>query len=167
MPYGTTSWSTLAHVMPSCLLTHWGRDKMAAIFPDDIFKCIFLNETVWISIKIPVKFIPKGPINNMPALFQIMAWRRPGDKPLSETMMVTLLTHICITRPQWVKAQTLIVKYTLRNKFQWSFNLNSDFLIEENVFQNAVCKMVTILSTVQCVKIAKFLIKPILISYVW
>ena len=69
-------------------------------FPDDIFKCIFLNENVWISIKIPVKFVPKGPINNIPALFQIMAWRRPGDKPLSETMMVTLLTHICVTRPQ-------------------------------------------------------------------
>ena len=24
-----------------------------------------------------------------------MAWRRPGDKPLSEPMMVSLLTHIC------------------------------------------------------------------------
>ena len=31
-----------------------------------------------------------------------MAWRRPGDKPLSETMMVGLLTHICVTLPQWV-----------------------------------------------------------------
>ena len=31
-----------------------------------------------------------------------MAWRRPGDKPLSEPMMVRLPTHICVTRPQWV-----------------------------------------------------------------
>ena len=31
-----------------------------------------------------------------------MAWRRPGDKPLSEPMMVSLMTHICVTRPQWV-----------------------------------------------------------------
>ena len=31
-----------------------------------------------------------------------MAWRQPGDKPLSEPMMVNLLTHICVTRPQWV-----------------------------------------------------------------
>ena len=31
-----------------------------------------------------------------------MAWRRPGDKPLSEPMMVSLLTHICVARPQWV-----------------------------------------------------------------
>ena len=33
---------------------------------------------------------------------QIMAWRQPGDKPLSEPLMVNLLTHICVTRPQWV-----------------------------------------------------------------
>ena len=73
-------------------------------FPDDIFKRIFLNENVWISIKISLKCIPNCPINNIPALVQIMAWRRPGDKPLSEPMMVRLPTHICVTRPQWVKA---------------------------------------------------------------
>ena len=71
-------------------------------FADDTFKRIFLNENVIISIKISLTFIPKGPINNIPALVQIMAWRRPGDKPLSEAMMVSLLTHICVTRPQWV-----------------------------------------------------------------
>ena len=71
-------------------------------FPDDILKCIFLNENIWILIKISLKFVPKGPINYIPALVQIMAWRRPGDKPLSEPMMVSLLTHICVTRPQWV-----------------------------------------------------------------
>ena len=32
-----------------------------------------------------------------------MAWRRSGDKPLSEPMMVSLLTHICVTRLQWVE----------------------------------------------------------------
>ena len=32
-----------------------------------------------------------------------MAWRCPGDKPLSEPKMVSLPTHICVTRPQWVK----------------------------------------------------------------
>ena len=67
------------------------------------FKCIFLNENVWTSIKILVKFIPKCRIDNIPALVQIMAWRRQGDKPLFESMMVRSLTHICITRPQWVK----------------------------------------------------------------
>ena len=62
-------------------------------FPDDIFKCIFLSENMWISIKISLKFVPKGTINNIPALVHIMAWRRPGDKPLSEPL-VSLLTHI-------------------------------------------------------------------------
>ena len=70
-------------------------------FADDTFKRIFLNENVRILIKIPMKFVPKGPINNYPALVQIMAWCRSGDKPLSEPMMVSLLTHICVTRPQW------------------------------------------------------------------
>ena len=42
-------------------------------FADDIFKCNFLNENVWISIGISLKFVPKDPINNIPALVQIMA----------------------------------------------------------------------------------------------
>ena len=71
-------------------------------FEDDIFKWIFLNESVWITIKISLKFVPKGPINKIPSLVQIMAWRRPGDKPLSEPMMVDLPTHICVSQPQWV-----------------------------------------------------------------
>ena len=70
--------------------------------PDDIFKCIFVNENVLIWIQILLKFVHKGSINNIPSLIQIMACRRPGDKSLSESMMVSLLTHICIARPQWV-----------------------------------------------------------------
>ena len=65
-------------------------------FPDDIFKRIFLNENVWVSLKISLKFVPKVPINTIPALVQTMAWRRPGDKPLSEPMLFSLLTHICV-----------------------------------------------------------------------
>ena len=37
-------------------------------FADDILKCIFLNENVRILIKISLKFVPKGPINNIPSL---------------------------------------------------------------------------------------------------
>ena len=72
-------------------------------FADLIFKCVFLNENEWISLRISLKFVPKVRINNIPSLVQIMAWRRSGDKPLSEPMMVSLPTHICVTRPQWVK----------------------------------------------------------------
>ena len=80
-------------------------------FPDDIFKSIFFNENVSIAIKISLKFVPKGTINNIPALVQIMAWHRSGDKLLSEPIMVILPTHICVTRPQWVN--TLIPSVTL------------------------------------------------------
>ena len=73
-------------------------------FTDDIFKRILFNENIWIWIKISQKFVPKGPINNIPALVQIMAWRRPGDKPLSEPVMVSLPTHLCVTRPRWVES---------------------------------------------------------------
>ena len=80
------------------------------VFDNFLFKSIPMikvptevHNSVWIPNKISLKFVPKGPINNTSALVQIMAWRHPGDKPLSELMMVSLPTHICVTRPQWVK----------------------------------------------------------------
>ena len=69
---------------------------------DDIFKCIFLNGNLLISLEISLKFVPGIRINNIPALVHIMAGRRPGDKPLFEPMMVTLLMHVFITQPQQV-----------------------------------------------------------------
>ena len=60
-----------------------------------IFKYISFNENVWISIKSSLIF-SKGPIHNIPSLVQMMAWRRPGDKPLSEQMLVGLLAHMCM-----------------------------------------------------------------------
>ena len=73
-------------------------------FPDNSFRWIFLNENVWNFIKISLKFGPKGSINNISALVQIMVWRLVGTKPLSEPMMVSLLKHLCVTWPQWVKS---------------------------------------------------------------
>ena len=89
-------------------------------FADDIFKRIFFNENVWISIKISLKFVPKGPINNIPALVQIMAWRRSGDKALSEPMMVSLPTHICVTRPQWVKKRPVMQIFDFSSPAAWT-----------------------------------------------
>ena len=76
--------------------------KNGRLFADDTFKRIFLKGNIRISTKNSLKFVPKGLVNKIPTLVLIMAWRRPGDKPLSEPMMVSLPTHICITRPQWV-----------------------------------------------------------------
>ena len=56
-------------------------------------KCIFF---------ISLKFVHKGPLNNIPAFIQMMAWCLSGGKPLSEPMMVSLLTHVCVTFPLWV-----------------------------------------------------------------
>ena len=79
-------------------------------FADDIFNGISLIANVWIPIKISLKYVPRGPINNIPALVRIMVWRRPGDKPLSEPMMDSLPTHICVIRPQWVNAISHLTK---------------------------------------------------------
>ena len=59
---------------------HLRLDKMVAILEDDIFKCIFLNETDRIPSPISLKFVPMSPVNNEAALGQVMAWRGTGDK---------------------------------------------------------------------------------------
>ena len=85
-------------------------------FADDIFKCIFFSENVWTLIKISLKFVPKVPINKIPALVQIIAWSRPGDSPLSEAMLLSLTMHICITQPQWVNMACIsieVVEYSM------------------------------------------------------
>ena len=86
-------------------------------FPDDIFKRIFLNGNVRIALKISLKFVPKGTIDNI-SVVQIMARGRPGDMQLSESMMVSLLIHICVTWPQWVCLHTHCSPFAL----QWRQN---------------------------------------------
>ena len=95
---------SLLHLAPcKTALTHWGGDKMAGIyFTEDAFKCIFSNGNVWISFTISM-FVPYDPVDNIPTLVQIMAWCRLGDKPLTESMMVRLPTHICVTLPKRVR----------------------------------------------------------------
>ena len=70
-------------------------------FTDDIFKS--LNENWCNLIEISLKFVPNVPLNNKSILVQIMAWRQTSNKSLYEPVMVSLLTHICVTLSQWVK----------------------------------------------------------------
>ena len=98
--------SVVPRPFPYSLLNTLRPRQNGGHFPDDIFKCIFLFENAWIWISL--KFVPKVRVNNIPALVQIMAWRRIGDKPLSEPMMVNLVTHICVTRLQWVKCYNVL-----------------------------------------------------------
>ena len=92
-------------------------------FADGIFKCIFFNENVWILIRISLKFVP--------ALVQIMAWRRPGDKPLSEPMMVSLPTHICVIRPQWVDSPVVKCLMRFSNDKSWNKLFQSELQIKK------------------------------------
>ena len=94
-------------------------------------------ENVRMSHKISLKFVSKFLINNIPALVWIMAWRQLGDKPLSEPMMVSLLTHICVTRPQWVKQYATDSKslYAKRNNTDPAL-CNTRTIIKEEVLSS-------------------------------
>ena len=80
---------------------------MDAFSQPTLWDVFFLNENVWILIKILLKFVPKSPINNIPASDQMMDRSWSGDKPLSESMMIRLPMHTCVTRPQWVNTWNL------------------------------------------------------------
>ena len=62
-------------------------------FAHNIFKGIFFNENIWISINISLTFVLKGQINNILVVNGLVLTR---DKPSSEIMMVSLLMHVCL-----------------------------------------------------------------------
>ena len=101
----------------------------------DIFQTTFSNAFSWMNMyEFLFKFhwfVSKQPINNIPALVQIMAWRRSGDKPLSEPIMVRLQTHICVTRLQWVKWHSVHdnIKHVFLLKVLWWF-----WIFEQTLF---------------------------------
>ena len=71
-----------------------------------------------------------------------MAWRRPGDKPLSEPMMVSLLTHVCVARPQWVKQCAIDSRYMmahyntlLHSAWQWGRSIR--YVLERYTIQHS------------------------------
>ena len=85
------------------LLTLWGPDKIVVIS-----KTTFSNTFSWMKIyEFRLRFHWSLFLRVQLIIFQYWfrkkAWCRPGDKPLSEPMMGRLPTHICATRPQWVK----------------------------------------------------------------
>ena len=67
------------------------------------FSTAFFGIKMFVFCKISLSFVPKVIFNNIPTLVQVIVWRRSVDKPLSEPMMVRLPTHICVTRPQWIR----------------------------------------------------------------
>ena len=93
MPLGAEKEGRVRSLLRKCVNTLRPRQDRRH-FADDIFKWIVFDENCCILIKFSLKYVRKGPIDNNPALVQIMAWRRSGDKPLSEPMMISLSTHI-------------------------------------------------------------------------
>ena len=93
-------------------LTRWDRDEM-----NKIAQTIISN--MFSSIKIfefRLKFhwnLFLGAIDNIPALVRIMAWCWPGDKPLSDPMMVNLPTRLYTISSHWVNS----VQWTMRSTF--------------------------------------------------
>ena len=111
-------------------LTHWGWDIFQTTFSNAFsfmkmfqFRLRFHWSLLFSLKNKPQWNLNRGLINNIPALVQIMAWRRPGDKPLFEPMVVSLLTHICVTRPQWVKV-TWQIGILVNNAINWYFFFN-------------------------------------------
>ena len=72
-------------------------------FPDDIFKLLFFNVNGLIPINISLKFVHKGPVNNIAVLVEIMAWRRSG---------VQSIFWSAITRP-WVETPINVVPLSI------------------------------------------------------
>ena len=124
------------------VLAQWDQDKMATML-----QTTFSNAFSW------TNFVPKGSIDHIPALFQIMVWHRPGNKPLSEPMMINLPTYVCVTRSQWVKYKYTVMVYAylhLGNKFEswpkWLTFCRQHFQCMLTCIENVVCKISAILA---------------------
>ena len=85
----------------TCAVLIWGKYKNAAI-SHTTFLNAFFNGIMWISLKISPPVVRKVPINNIPALTQVMAWCRLCDNPISLLKMVCLLTRKCVIWLQWI-----------------------------------------------------------------
>ena len=116
-------------------LTHLPLAKFTSILAADSFKCMFLNENR-IPIRVSLKFVPRSPIGNKPALVQVIACRRTGNKPLPE-LILTQFTYAYIwsTRGRWIKEE--------QNWF-----INQIFILYNNNMLSPVCTYVYIVHTV-------------------
>ena len=127
----------------SCLNTLRPRQN-GPHFADYIFKCIILNENVWISIKISLKFAPKGPINNIPSLATSQAtshylnqwwldcWRIYASLGLNE------LTHWGWDEMDNISQMTFSNVFSSVKMFElwWKFHWSLFLRVQSSVFQH-------------------------------
>ena len=93
-----SAWSFLVNSSPS--------GENGPLFADDMFKRIFFNVNIWISNKISLEYIPRGLIDNMSVLVQIMAWPVQVPSHYLNQCWPSSPMHICSTRGRWVKQHT-------------------------------------------------------------
>ena len=79
--------------------------RLSGKIAHDIFRCLFFNENVGISIEISMKIVHKGPIDNKPALVQVMVWRRTDDKTLPERMLTQFTDAYMRHYGRWVNSR--------------------------------------------------------------
>ena len=102
-------------------------------FADHIFRCIFMNEKFCILIKVSLKFVPKGSIENNPALAKIMTRHRIGDKPLSEPMLTFFTDAYMWQRGRWVN-----ILRPRQNGHHFSDDIFNCIFLNENVGMNSI-----------------------------
>ena len=69
---------------------------MAHIFADIIFRSIFFNENYCILIQISLKFVPKGSVDYMSALVEVMVWHQTADKQNFEPILFSNIFIILV-----------------------------------------------------------------------
>ena len=134
-------------------------------FADDTFRRIFLSENLRISLIFHWSYFPKGPINNIPALVQIMAWRRVGDKPLSEPMLTQIQWRIyalvwfkyiflqlllCNTKSVTWRWNKYVISYAqMTGKITYFITHNRTLCYDTNI-PTRISSKVVCMSTIRC-----------------
>ena len=122
------------------VLTHWDRDKMAAFSETTLSNAFSSMKILDFRLKFHWRLFLRFQLTIYFSMVKIMAWRRPGDKPLSEPIMVSCPTHICVTRSQWVKMWPSS-QSTRQASFSWQ--ISNDIFFRRIYFANQVTIILT------------------------
>ena len=122
-----TSWWSKWHINQqkpgqfyTVFITYWGWDKICRHFADDIFKYIFLNENVWISIKLSLKFVAKLPFGNIPALVHYSDFITSATAS-KITGVSSVYSTVCSGADQWKPTSSASLAF-VRGIHRWPVN---------------------------------------------
>ena len=113
----------------SCLLTHWGRDQIDAISQTTFSSAFSRNEMNEFRLGFHWSLFLRFELTTFQHWYvQIMAWCRPGDKSLSEPMMVSLLTwriYASLGLNELIKQPTknMVHTYIIQTYIWFSYNI--------------------------------------------